>query len=86
MDSLESRFGNGDFDSSVIAKSPSDLEQRLEPTFRTQNWHTEKALSKSRRLVKIETIKPKSKVNRQNRGRSQKINKISTPSAAIMKS
>lgn len=30
MDSLESRLENIDFDSNVIAKSPSDLEQRLE--------------------------------------------------------
>ncbi|WP_231971896.1 Hpt domain-containing protein [Nostoc sp. NIES-3756] len=30
IDSLESRFGNGDFDSNVIAKSSRDLEQRLE--------------------------------------------------------
>ncbi|MFN6567302.1 hypothetical protein [Dendronalium sp. ChiSLP03b] len=28
----------------------------LEPTFRTQNWHTEKAVSKPRKLVKLKTI------------------------------
>lgn len=39
-----------------FAVTKSELARLLDPTFRTQKWHTEKAVSKSRILVKIETI------------------------------